>query len=43
MQHPSDIPSIVEPFFDAVHAKVELQPVMTAEDVQAGLAKANAT
>jgi hypothetical protein len=43
MQHPSDIPSIVEPFFDAVHAKVELQPVMTAEDVQAGLARANST
>ena len=43
MQHPSDIPSICEPFFYAVHAKVELQPVMTAEDVQTGLAKANAS
>ncbi len=43
MEHPSDIPSICEPFFYAVHAKVELQPAMTAEDVQTGLAKANAS
>ncbi len=41
MQHPSDIPSICEPFFFTVGAKVDIQPAMTAEDVQAGLAKAN--
>lgn len=40
LQHPSDIPSICEPFFHELHAKVELSPVMTPEDVQAGLAKA---
>ncbi len=43
MQHPSDIPMIAEPFFLEMHAKIELQPVMTAEDVQAGLAKASAS
>jgi hypothetical protein len=35
----SDIPWICEPLFAAVGAKVELKPVMTAEEVQAGLAK----
>jgi|SRR5271165_3272962 len=40
MQHPSDIPSICEPFFHELHATVELTPVMTAEDVQTGIAKA---
>jgi hypothetical protein len=43
LQHPSDIPSICEPFFYAVQAKVELQPVMTGDDVQAGLARASAS
>ena len=40
LAHPSDIPSICEPFFSGLHAEVELAPVMTPEDVQAGLAKA---
>ncbi len=40
LKHPSDIPSICEPFFMELGAKVELTPVMTADDVQAGLAKA---
>lgn len=40
LKHPSDIPSICEPFFHELGAKVELCPVMTPEDVQAGLAKA---
>jgi hypothetical protein len=40
LQHPSDIPVICEPFFMELNAKCELAPVMTAEDVQAGLAKA---
>jgi hypothetical protein len=42
LQHPDDIPSICEPLFYELHAKVELFPVMTAEDVQTGLAKASA-
>jgi hypothetical protein len=40
LQHPSDIPSICEPFFFELGAKVELTPVMTPQDVQVGLAKA---
>ena len=40
LKHPSDIPSICEPFFMELGAKVELTPVMTPDDVQAGLAKA---
>lgn len=43
LQHPSDIPSICEPFFHDLGAKVELSPVMTSEDVQTGLAKAFST
>ncbi len=42
LKHPSDIPSICEPLFFELGAKVELEPVMTADDVQAGLAKAAA-
>jgi hypothetical protein len=40
LHHPSDIPSICEPFFMELGATCELMPVMNAEDVQAGLAKA---
>jgi hypothetical protein len=40
LKEPSDIPSICEPFFDAVNAEIDLMPVMTPEDVQAGLEKA---
>jgi len=39
LAHPSDIPAICEPLFTELHAKVTLVPVMTADDVQAGLAK----
>lgn len=35
----SDIPSIVEPFFLSLNAKVEFSPVMNIEDVQKGLEK----
>jgi hypothetical protein len=42
MQHPSDIPSICEPFFLELNAKCELMPVMTPDDVKAGLDKAQA-
>jgi len=40
LAHPSDIPSICEPFFHELGAKVELAPVMTPDDVRSGLAKA---
>ena len=40
LHHPSDIPAICEPLFLELGAKVELAPVMTAEDVQAGLDRA---
>jgi hypothetical protein len=43
LKHPSDIPSICEPFFQELNAKCELMPVMNAEDVVAGVAKASAT
>lgn len=38
MQDSSDIPSIAEPFFQELGAKVEIQPVMNREDLQKGLA-----
>ena len=37
MKDPSEIPSIVEPFFLNLNAKVELTPAMNAEDLQKGL------
>lgn len=40
MKDPSDIPSICEPFFMELGAKIELMPVMTPDEVQAGIAKA---
>lgn len=35
----ADIPSIAEPFFAGMNAKVEFFPVMNLDDLQAGLAK----
>lgn len=35
----SDIPSIVEPFYQQLGAAAELIPVMTAEDLKKGLEK----
>ncbi len=40
LKDPSDIPVICEPFFLELQAKVELAPVMTLDDVKAGLSKA---
>ncbi len=40
LKDPSDIPSICEPFFMELGAKCELAPVMTVDDVRAGIAKA---
>lgn len=33
----SDIPSIAEPFFAGLDAKIELHPVMNADDLRKGL------
>ena len=37
MQDPSDMPPLLEPFFTAYEANVELTPVMNGDDLQAGL------
>jgi len=37
LKDPSDIPGIAEPFFVNMNAKVELCPVMNAEDLKKGL------
>jgi hypothetical protein len=40
MKDTSEIPVIVEPLFAALHAEIELLPVMNAEELQKGLAAA---
>ena len=37
MKDASDIPGIVEPLFDGLNARVELLPVMNADDLKKGL------
>jgi hypothetical protein len=37
MKDPSDMPPLLEPFFMALEANVELTPVMNADDLRAGL------
>lgn len=37
MKDPSEIPSIAEPFFMNLNAKVEFSPVMNADDLKKGL------
>ncbi len=39
LKDPSDIPSIAEPFFQDLGAKISFVPVMNFDDVQAGLQK----
>jgi hypothetical protein len=39
MHDASDMPSFAEPFFEGLEAKVELAPVMNAEDLQKGVAR----
>lgn len=39
LKDPTDIPSIAEPFFMNMNAKVDMYPVMNAEDLQKGLGK----
>lgn len=43
LKDPSDIPVIAEPFFMELNATVEAAPVMNAEDLKKGLAKAQQT
>jgi hypothetical protein len=38
----SDMPSIAEPFFSGFNAEVTFSPVMTADDLKAGLGKIQA-
>lgn len=38
MKDPSEIPGIAEPFFHGFNAKVDITPVMNAEDLKKGLA-----
>ena len=38
LKNTSDIPSIAEPFFQQLGAKIELSPVMNAEDLKTALA-----
>jgi hypothetical protein len=40
LKDPSQIPVIAEPFFMTVSASIDMSPVMTMEDVQAGLQQA---
>jgi len=39
LKDPSDIPSIAEPFFLSMNAKVEFSPVMNADEMQRGIEK----
>jgi hypothetical protein len=37
MQDPSQMPTIAEPLFQPLKAKITMSPVMTADDVRSGL------
>ena len=39
LHDPAQIPEIAEPFFMKMNAKIDLAPVMNADDVQEGLAR----
>jgi hypothetical protein len=39
LKDPSLIPSLAEPFFQALNAKITLMPAMNAQDLKAGLEK----
>ena len=41
LKEPSMIPSVAEPFFTNLHAEITLVPAMNAEDMKAGVERAN--
>jgi hypothetical protein len=41
LQDPSQIPEVAEPLFQGANASVSLTPVMTGEELQAGLERAS--
>jgi hypothetical protein len=41
LAEPSQIIEVVEPLFMKLHAEVEITPVMSADDLRKGLAKAS--
>ncbi|MDH6136841.1 hypothetical protein P3T37_006272 [Kitasatospora sp. MAA4] len=43
LKEPSDIPTVAEPFFQDLGAKISFIPVMNYDDVQAGLQKFGAS
>jgi hypothetical protein len=43
LKDPSEIPSIAEPFFLNLNAKVEFSPVMNADDLKKGLEMVQST
>ncbi|MDH6144954.1 MULTISPECIES: DUF3303 family protein [Kitasatospora] len=43
LDEPSDIPTVAEPFFQDLGAKVAFMPVMNFDEVQAGLQKVGAS
>lgn len=43
LKDPSQIPVVSEPFFNVMNATVEFFPVMTRDDLTAGLAQVEAT
>jgi hypothetical protein len=41
LKDPSDIPALCEPLFQKIGASIELEPVMTLDDLRKGLAAAH--
>jgi len=39
LQDPTQIPQVAEPLFQGTKAKIDMSPVMNAEDLQAGIAR----
>ena len=39
LKEPKDLPSLAEPFFEAGRASIQVSPVMTVDDLKAGLKK----
>jgi hypothetical protein len=39
MKDPSDMPSVAEPFFQGLNARIEARPVMNQQELKAGIEK----